>query len=191
METYSLSFLPVAATPEAATELSAMARQTFADTFRHYTADDLESYLGERLSPAALATELQASENYFYFILCNEVRVGYLKWIYPSTKYLDVLPGNWQNPFLLERLYFLPEYLGRGLGSVALAFVESWAKHQAGADILYLSVWDRNYRAQAFYQKHGFQTVASFEYPVGEEIDHELLYAKCLNSRATVKTASP
>ena len=144
-----------------------MASETFTNTFRHYDKADLDQYLQESLSPQALSLELAVTENQFYFVVVNGERAGYLKWIFPTRKYL-------------ERFYFLPSQCGKGLGPVALAFVESYARYQAKADVLYLSVWDRNYRAQSFYQKYGFRTLGSFDYPVGDEIDHELLYFKRL-----------
>lgn len=176
----SLSFQPITQSLSEVEALSRMAGLTFTDTFRHYESADIESYLKNSLSPEALSKEIEAPENHFYFVLYDGERVGYIKWITPSAKYREFLPGEWRKPFLLERFYFLPEHCGKGLGQVALAFVESQAKYIAKADILYLSVWDKNYRAQSFYQKHGFRTLASFDYPVGEEIDHELLYGKKL-----------
>src|SRR5690606_21935506 len=122
----------------------------------------------------------RSSGTQFFFVLVDGEKAGYLKWIHPTDKYLEHVNVDWKAPFLLERLYFLPSHCGQGLGSVALAFVESYARHQAGADVLYLSVWDRNYRAQRFYQKHGFRTLGSFRYPVGKELDHELLRFKKL-----------
>lgn len=157
-----------------------MARLTFGDTFTHYTPEDLEQYVSENLTSEAMAKELAEPGSFFYFVLFNGQRVGYLKWLYPTTKYLAHFTLKKERPLLLQRFYFLPEHAGQGLGSVSLAFVESYAKHQAGADYLYLSVWDRNYRAQSFYQKHGFRTVGSFAFPVGGELDHELLFGKNL-----------
>ena len=160
--------------------LSRIASETFCDTFRHYREEDISHYLAESLSPRALGVELADSANRFYFVLVGGEKAGYLKWICPTDKYLEHVKVDWRAPVLLERFYFLPAFCGQGLGPVALAFVECYARYQAKADVLYLSVWDRNYRAQSFYQKHGFRTLGSFDYPVGQEIDHELLYYKRL-----------
>ena len=175
---FELSFQPVR--EDEIEFLSAMASETFTNTFRHYDKADLDQYLQESLSPQALSLELAVTENQFYFVVVNGERAGYLKWIFPTRKYLEHVEVSWKAPLLLERFYFLPSQCGKGLGPVALAFVESYARYQAKADVLYLSVWDRNYRAQSFYQKYGFRTLGSFDYPVGDEIDHELLYFKRL-----------
>ena len=160
--------------------LREMARSTFAQTFQHYESKDLQAYLDESLSMEVLREEIQDAKNSYYFVLHHGERAGYLKWIFPSQKYLDHANIQAKRAFQIQRFYFLPRYLGRGLAPVALAFIEGVAKYQVRADYLYLSVWDRNYRAQSFYQKHGFRTIGSFDFPVGEEIDHELLYGKSL-----------
>ena len=179
---FEISFEMLAADspPEVVQELSEMAILTFTDTFRHYKKADIDHYIEHSLSPQQMATELKDPANGFYFVRLNGKRVGFLKWIFPSTVYLEHARIGTKDPFLLQRFYFLPEYCGKGLADVAMAFVTSYAKHQAKADYLYLSVWEKNYRAQRFYQKHGLRTLGSFDYPVGEEIDHEFLMGKQL-----------
>ncbi len=179
---YGIVFQSIASTPAAADleALSHMARLTFADTFRHYSEADLNSYLDSALSPSALARDLNQPRTRYTFVELDGRRVGYLKWIAESTQYLQHLASPPDNSFCLERFYFLPEFCGRGLAAVALAYVESFAKHEAKADYLHLSVWEKNYRAQRFYQKHGYRTLVSFEYPVGDSVDHEFLYGKKL-----------
>jgi diamine N-acetyltransferase len=182
VENLELSFLPIRpdAPEEKLTALSEMARFTFSDTFRHYTPKDLEDYLEEKLSPQALIQDLNKPRNTFYFVVVNGQRAGFIKWTSPSTLYLEHSNIECGKAFLLERFYFLPKYCGRGLASVALEFVTSYATYEARADYLYLSVWEKNFRAQNFYQKHGFRTLGSFDYPVGSEIDREFLYGKRL-----------
>jgi diamine N-acetyltransferase len=171
--------------------LSEMARFTFSETFRHYEQSDLEDYLGKSLSVEALGEELRDQRNYFYFVILNGVEVGFLKWIFPSTKYLEHVHLDYNSPLLIERFYFLPDYCGRGLASIALEFVASFAKYEVKADGMYLSVWEKNFRAQSFYQKHGFRTVGSFDYPVGKVIDVEFLYAKPLHTKPMRSSSCP
>ena len=44
---------------------------------------------------------------------------------------------------------------------------------KGGHDILWLGVWERNFRAQAFYQKYGFTRVGSHGFRLGtdEQVD--------------------
>lgn len=181
---FSLSFEKITADDgqEILKALSEMATFTFADTFRHYDPADLEAYLEESLSVGALREDLKKEANHYYFVILNGERVGYLKWIFPTTTYLQHVKLDYSFPLLIERFYFLPEQCGKGLAAVALAFITSFAKCEAQADFLYLSVWEKNYRAQRFYQKHGFRTLGSFDYPVGSVVDREFLYGKPLGS---------
>lgn len=182
MVPFNISFeriLP-ASQPEVVERLSEMAKFTFCDTFRHYKKSDIEAYLQKSLSVEALSQEIAEPSNFFYFVNLNQEATGYLKWIFPSTVYLEHTDLKCERPLLLERFYFLPEYCGKGLAPLALQFVTSFAQHVARSDYLYLSVWEKNFRAQRFYQKHGFRTLSSFDYPVGDEIDQEFLYGKRL-----------
>lgn len=160
--------------------LSEMARFTFSHTFRHYDPADLHDYLDSSLSVEALEAELDDEKNFFYFVRLNGETAGYLKWISPSREYLEHTTLDPKLAVLLQRFYFLPHFCGVGLAPVALEFVKSFARHHAGAELLYLSVWEKNYRAQRFYQKHGFRTLGSFGYPVGRVIDVEFLYGYAL-----------
>lgn len=160
--------------------LSEIAKFTFCDTFRHYEKSDIDAYLAKSLSVEALSRELAEPSNFFYFVNLDGATTGYLKWIFPSTVYLEHVDLKCERPLLLERFYFLPEYCGKGLAPVALQFVQSFAQHIAQADYLYLSVWEKNFRAQRFYQKWGFRTLGCFDYPVGDVIDQEFLYGKRL-----------
>ena len=179
----SLEHISGSSSQETINQLSEMASLTFADTFRHYTKDDLESYLRDSLSAEVLRAEILDANNHFYFFNLNGQRVGFVKWIFPGSKYLESFQTDKSPLLLLERFYFLPEYCGFGLGTAALAMVEVFARYQVEASALYLSVWEKNLRAQHFYKKHGFRQVGCFEYPVGEALDLEFLYLKDLRAR--------
>jgi ribosomal protein S18 acetylase RimI-like enzyme len=55
-----------------------------------------------------------------------------------------------------------------------------WALSMArerGADEVQLSVWSENDGAQRFYARYGFAKVADITFAVGEQLDHEYLFA--------------
>jgi ribosomal protein S18 acetylase RimI-like enzyme len=175
---YNISFreLSSGASREDLANLTGLARQTFGTTFTHYSQSDLNAYLDKALSLEALRSELEDASNRFVTVHLNGELTGYLKWQYPTTRYQEHARLPAKRPFLLERFYFLEAYQGRGIAPIALAYCLSFAKCQAGSDYIYLSVWEGNYRAQRFYQKHGFRTLGSFDYPVGSQLDREFLY---------------
>ena len=48
----------------------------------------------------------------------------------------------------------------------------------AAAPVLYLSVWEENHRARAFYATYGFTQVGRYLYQVGDQYDQELILAR-------------
>jgi len=56
----------------------------------------------------------------------------------------------------LKQIYLLPQAYGTGLGKVLFTDAVREAKHR-GADFLWLSVSEQNFRAQKFYRKLKFQ----------------------------------
>ena len=74
----------------------------------------------------------------------------------------------------ISRLYLRNEAQGSGLGRRLLETV------LAGVDpnrtrSLWLSVWEGNDRAQAFYARYGFEVVGEWAFPVGKTLDRDLI----------------
>lgn len=65
----------------------------------------------------------------------------------------------------LHKIYLLPEFHGRGLGSAMLSDAESLAR-SLGDKTITLNV-NRFNPAQNFYSRHGFETVETVDIPIG------------------------
>ena len=74
------------------------------------------------------------------------------------------------------RFYVDKPWQGRGLAAQLMRAVEKRALER-GARELWLGVWERNERAQAFYRKHGFRQVGTQIFVVGTDpqTDHVML----------------
>jgi GNAT superfamily N-acetyltransferase len=156
--------------------LQAMALTTFEESFRgNYPDDDYHAYVTERLSLEALSAELEDPAAFFTLVVLNDTPAGYLKWNVPCRRYLPA-SLTCQVPFNLERFYFLKAFQGMGIGPVALQYVLSQARYVHAADYIYLTVWEKNFRAQKFYQEAGFRTLTQVIYPVGNAQDIEFVY---------------
>ncbi len=68
----------------------------------------------------------------------------------------------------LWRFYVDAPWHGRGVAHGLMAAVKLRAKRR-GANTLWLGVWERNARAQAFYGKHGFRKVGNHIFVVGSD----------------------
>jgi GNAT superfamily N-acetyltransferase len=73
-----------------------------------------------------------------------------------------------RQPVELKRFYVDRPWQGRGLAGALMAAVERAAQAR-GARELWLGVWERNARAQAFYRKCGFRKVGSKVFVVGAD----------------------
>lgn len=71
-------------------------------------------------------------------------------------------------PIELWRFYVARPWHGRGVAQELMAAARDAAKRR-GAASLWLGVWERNPRAQAFYRKSGFVDVGSQQFLVGTD----------------------
>jgi ribosomal protein S18 acetylase RimI-like enzyme len=74
----------------------------------------------------------------------------------------DAAPGALE----LQQIYVTPEWHGKGVARELLDWSVSSAR-QLGATELYLTVFDHNERAKAFYGKHGFSEVGRCTFTLG------------------------
>jgi diamine N-acetyltransferase len=81
-----------------------------------------------------------------------------------------------REPVELKRFYVDKPWQGRGLARQLMEAVETQARAR-GARELWLGVWERNERAQAFYRKCGFRKVGTQIFVVGTDpqTDHVML----------------
>ena len=82
-------------------------------------------------------------------------------------------------PLELWRFYVDAPWHGKGVARQLMDDVERVAQGR-GARTLWLGVWERNVRAQAFYRKHGFTVVGSQIFFVGADAQRDLVMAKAL-----------
>jgi ribosomal protein S18 acetylase RimI-like enzyme len=81
------------------------------------------------------------------------------------------------HPIELWRFYVAQEWHGRGVASTLMAAVVTEALRR-GARTLWLGVWERNGRAQAFYRKCGYLVVGEQSFLLGNERQTDLVMAR-------------
>jgi GNAT superfamily N-acetyltransferase len=82
-------------------------------------------------------------------------------------------------PMELWRFYVDRVWHGRGVAQALMQQVTNTAR-QTGARTLWLGVWERNPRAQAFYRKSGFTEVGAHVFMLGTEAQTDRLFARAL-----------
>ncbi len=145
--------------------LSKLASQTFYDTFTGTCTDeDMRSFLQQYFSEDALLQELQNENDYCFFIEEDNVPLGYIRFMedYTSFPYMN----QWK-ALELKRIYILKEHQGKGIAQKLMAFIIEYAT-QNDFKVVWLGVWEHNYRAQKFYEKYGFiNSGHTHDFPIG------------------------
>jgi len=168
--------------------LTSIARKTFVTTFGHlYSDQNLAGYIEERLSLEGITKEWSDPNTVFLLVRdASRKTVGYIKHIEQSQQYLEHLDAGIARPtqsLLLERFYFVPEAQGTGVAHKAMQEWLAFVEQDASLDAIHLSVWEENFRAQAFYQKYEFIYAGTFGYAVGDQTDTEFVYIKRLKNQ--------
>lgn len=144
--------------------LAALAAHTFRETWQHlYSEEVMENYLAEACSEDAVAKELLDAAYHYWMICDGQKPVAYAKAgpvVVPAPAPIPARSVE------LRRLYVLPEYKRRGLGSQLLAAFETCARAQA--DAAYTCVWAENAPALALYHAAGFEKVGEYFFPLGD-----------------------
>ena len=158
-------------------QLCAMAQQCFVETFAHqYQAEDLAAFLAESYgSDGALLRDL-ADPAYDWRVASEGGRiVAYVKVGPVGVPAPDPLP----NALELRQLYVLKPWQGAGVAAELTQWAIETARER-GAPELYLSVFDHNHRAKAFYTRFGFADVGRCEFKVGNQIDEDRMWRRSL-----------
>ncbi len=163
------------AVAEDAAGLAAFGRQVFGQTFApDNDPADLQAYLSEAYAEARQLAEI-ADPGIDTLLVDDEggalVAFAQLREGPPG----DGVAG--ERPVELWRFYVDAAWHGRGVAATLMRAVEDAARTR-GARTLWLGVWERNTRAQAFYRKQGFSVVGSQIFMLGPDPQRDLVMAK-------------
>lgn len=164
--------------PDEAGELSAFGERVFREAFAAQNrAADLEMYIGKAYGPRQQLAELTAPD---VTTLMAEVegRLAGFAQVRPGETPPCVLGSA---PIELWRFYVDRPFQGVGVaGTLMQAVVESALARNASS--LWLGVWERNPRAQAFYRKCGFVDVGKQAFVLGSETQTDRVMVRPLVS---------
>ncbi len=158
-------------TPQDLDALQQISRQTFLETFSAgNTAENMHQYLEEGFSAEKLMTELNDPNAQFYFAALDNAIIGYLKLNFGAsqTELKD------EKALEIERIYVLKEFHGKKAGQLLFEKAMQIAR-QAGADYVWLGVWEENPRAIRFYQKNGFVAFDKHIFKLGDDAQTDIM----------------
>lgn len=160
--------------------LSNLASKTFYDTFKGTCSEeDMVDFLHEYYNLNQVKLELSNADDYFYFAEVDGVPVGYIRIMGGNTGFDGLQKFN---ALELKRLYILNEFHGKGVAQFLMNFVFDYANEKK-YEVVWLGVWEFNFRAQNFYKKIGFNdTGFKHPFPIGNTPQTDLWYWKLLNN---------
>ena len=82
----------------------------------------------------------------------------------------------------IGRFYARKAWIGKGVGARLMQACLCEAEAVA-CDVVWLDVWERNARAIAFYHKWGFTEVGMQVFPLGNDLQRDLLMARPVKSQ--------
>ena len=158
--------------PEDGPELDAMARAVWLETFGHSgSAEDIALYLAKAYGPTGdLIRHLSDPDHRFRLAMLNGMIVGYAKLSRPWLPEGSFGPRSRQ----LSQLYVAGTHRGAGVAQALMDWTIATARDE-GSDELLLTVWEHNPRAMRFYTKLGFAHIGDYEFPMGKQIDRDLI----------------
>jgi len=151
--------------------LTELGARTFEETFAaDNTPEDMARYLASAFNAAQQTDELSDHDSIFLIAEVSGVAAGYAK--LHAGPPADGIDGT--NPIELVRLYVDRKWLGRGVGEALMRRCLDEAD-RSGFKTIWLGVWERNLRAQAFYRKWNFQAVGKHVFQLGEDAQTDIL----------------
>jgi diamine N-acetyltransferase len=165
---------------EDAPALAALAARTFADAFAaDNRPEDLQAHLESSYGVAQQSQELSDQNEITLLAFSGETLIAF------SQVRRKVPPECVTQSQAIEVHRFYVDRLahGKGVAQALMAAVKSASK-EFDAKHLWLSAWERNPRAVAFYTKMGFEIVGSADFVVGSDVqtDHIMVASLQVNS---------
>jgi GNAT superfamily N-acetyltransferase len=170
----STSIIITTATEKDAMALTELGVKTFLDTFAaENKKEDMDKYIAGQMSLEKITEELKDTANTFFLAYTNGQLTGYAK--VRGTKVPDALKDN--KPLELERIYVLHEHHGTKTGAALLQHCIDHALRDH-YDVIWLGVWEHNYKAVNFYERWGFEFFGSHVFRLGDDDQTDVLMKK-------------
>ena len=164
------------ANPGDAGLLAELGARTFSETFAaDNSTEDMAAYLASSFNLAQQSAELADTASTFFIAEVGGVAAGYA--MLHAGESAEGIEGA--KPVELVRLYVSRGWLGRGVGEALMSACVDEAQ-RAGHETIWLGVWERNGRAQAFYRKWNFRAVGEHVFQLGADAQTDILMERAV-----------
>ena len=145
--------------------LRTIAIGTQIDTFgEQNTPENMQAFLKDAYDIAQFAREIQEKESIYYMAWEGETAAGFLR--LRLSDETEAFLGK--NAIELQRLYVTRNFLGRKVGAQLMAQALQYARDKK-FEWIWLGVWERNFKAQEFYKKWGFERFSEHIFWLGAD----------------------
>ncbi len=153
--------------------LADLGARTFSDAYScTLSAEDLDNYLRKAFSREQMLEDITDPDVLLFLGLISNTLCTYIR-LQPTSVHECICGAN---PIELLRLYVLPGWKDRGIGT-ALMDVGLKAARDKSYKTCWLKVWDENTKAIGFYTNRGFAIAGNEPYPVGSTSRNVVLMA--------------
>lgn len=166
------------ATPSDAYQLAQLAKQTFIDTYAatndaQSMREHVQTYFGEAQQLAEIN-----DPHYSNILLCaDEQLIGFAQVVQKPAPACVTEDKS----IALYRYYLDKAWHGKGVANTLLNAAITAAK-QASADAMWLTVWEFNPRAIAYYKKIGFTQVGETHFQFAQEVQTDFVLIRTTHS---------
>ena len=156
--------------------LVSLSIKTFRDTFDEFnTAQNMLLYINNTFTKKRIEQEMKEPGSVFFLAFDGRRAAGYAK-VRSSVRQANQSPDTGLE---IERLYAHKDYIGKRVGHILLQTCLAFARKK-GFKSLWLGVWEKNARAIAFYEKHGFVRFGEHPFILGRDVQTDWLMRKDL-----------
>lgn len=141
----------------------------------HNTPENMEAFLQEAYNLGQLIKEFQEEGSILMLAFYEERVVGFVR----LRKNSEVDHHLGTNHIELQRLYIHPKFQNMKIGKKLMEFAMEYA-NQGKFDWIWLGVWERNFEAQRFYAKWGFEKFSEHVFQMGDDPQIDWLLKKRL-----------
>jgi len=151
-----------------------LGKLSFYEAFSKETApQDMADHLQTAFKVEDIKAHLNSDQSIFIILEIDASAAGYA-YLQPETP-PDCVKGT--NTIQLVRLYLRRNYYGRDVGNTLIKACLEEALSR-GFQSVWLSSWELNHRANAFYKKWGFEIVGRAKFKVGSDIQNDYIFAR-------------
>lgn len=168
-ESAELSELPLSimrADASHAAAITTIGKKSFRNAFEplFHSREELFEYLEYTYDPVKLARSLRKENNIYLLAWHEGEAVGFVKIKKHSLNELIESGAQME----LQKIYVLPSYAGKGVGSALLNRTLQLAQ-EIGPDFIWLDTHISNKRAIRFYERNGFRKIGDHLFTIGRQ----------------------